>query len=73
MSRWLPLFMTTLGCMLLSLMIDKQHHLVISLTHLQEALSAVHNEHAKMQLNHFHIERYTRARNDYVIILCNIS
>ena len=36
----------------------KQHHLVISLTHLQEALSAVHNKHAKMQLNHFHIERF---------------
>ena len=57
MSRWLPLFLTTLGCMLLHIMIDKQHHLVVSLTHLQEALSAVHNEHARMKLNHYHVER----------------
>lgn len=47
---WWPLIFTILGCFLLNILIDKQHKLVTSLSHLQEALSHVHNEHAKVTL-----------------------
>lgn len=57
MQRYSALLLTIIGCALISLLVDKQHHLVISLVHLQEALSEVHKEHAKMKLLHLHIQR----------------
>lgn len=51
---------TIIGCSLLTLLIDKQYHLVTSLVHLQEALSHVHKEHAKAKLVHFHVEKSNR-------------
>ena len=42
MSRYLPLLLTIIGCGLITILVDKQHHLAVSLTHLQKALSDVH-------------------------------
>ena len=42
MSRYLPLLLTIIGCGLVTILVDKQHHLAVSLTHLQKALSDVH-------------------------------
>ena len=51
---WWPLIFTILGCFLLNILIDKQHKLTTSLIHLQEALSHVHYEQAKVRANHTH-------------------